>query len=72
VFSHTIVRRSRGVFKDATPFAIALITLEESVNVMANLVGCAPEDVRIGMAVGLDWCPLPDGTHLPFFRPDPR
>ncbi|MCK0150877.1 OB-fold domain-containing protein [Marivita sp. S6314] len=69
VFSHTIARRSRGPFNDATPFTIALITLEEGVNVMANLVGCAPEDVAIGMAVTLDWCPLPDGTHLPIFKP---
>lgn len=70
VFSHTTVRRSRGAFNDATPFTIALITLAEGVNVMANLVGCAPEDVRIGMSVTLDWIPLPDGTHLPIFRPD--
>lgn len=72
VFSHTVVRTSRGVFKEATPFVIALITLEEGVNVMANLLGCAPEDVRIGMPVTLDWCPLPDGAHLPIFRTDTR
>lgn len=70
LFSHTTVRTSRGVFAQATPFVIALITLDEGVNVMANLVGAAPGQVHVGMDVALDWCPLPDGTHLPIFKPD--
>lgn len=71
IFSHTIARRSRGAFNDATPFVIALITLDEGVNVMANLVNHSPDDLAIGRRVVVHWCPLPDGTHLPMFTPDP-
>jgi uncharacterized OB-fold protein len=36
---------------------------------MTNIVGCAPGDVTVGMAVRLVWQPLSDGRHLPQFTP---
>lgn len=33
------------------PFVIALVTLEEGPRVVANVVGCAPEEVSVGMPV---------------------
>jgi len=50
-------------------FAVALITLEEGVRMMSNVVGCAPEDVTVGMKVSVTWEPLSDGRHLPQFAP---
>jgi uncharacterized protein len=47
VYSTTVVRR-----KPPEPsYNVALIDLAEGVRMMARVVGVAPEDVRIGMAV---------------------
>jgi uncharacterized protein len=69
IFSYTVVRRTRAPFQGHEPFAIVVVTLEEGVNLMANLVHCALDEIRIGMAVVPFWAPLPDGTHLPMFEP---
>jgi uncharacterized protein len=46
-----------------------IVTLEEGVHVMANLVHCELDEIRIGMQVAPCWAPLPDGTHLLMFEP---
>src|ERR1700722_8636677 len=68
-FSYTVARRAREPFQGHEPFAIVVVTLEEGVNVMGNLVRCGLDEIRIGMTVMPFWAPLPDGTHLPMFDP---
>ena len=51
------------------PYVVALVELPEGVRMMANVVGCPPEDVVVGMPVRLVWRPLSDGRHLPQFTP---
>jgi uncharacterized OB-fold protein len=51
------------------PFAVVLVTLEEGVRMVSNVVGCAPEEVMVGMEVVVTWEPLSDGRHLPQFSP---
>ena len=51
------------------PYVVALVDLPEGARVMTNVVGCAPEDVTVGLAVQVHWFPLADGRHLPFFEP---
>jgi len=46
------------------------MTLNEGVNVMANVVNCSLEEVKIGPRMKPYWHPLPDGTNLPIFEPD--
>jgi uncharacterized OB-fold protein len=70
IFSFTIARRARPPFEGHEPFVLAVVTLDEGVNVMANLIHCAIEDIRVGMRVVPFWAPLPDGTHLLMFEPD--
>lgn len=36
---------------------------------MSNIVGCPPDDLRIGMNVHLDYQDLDIGVTLPVFRP---
>ena len=52
------------------PYVIAIVEIEEqpSVRLMTNIVGCAPEDVRVGMPVQVTFEEY-DGTWLPFFAP---
>jgi uncharacterized protein len=56
------------VFGDQ-PYVIALVDLAEGVRMMANVVGCDPADVSIGLAVEVTWEPMSDGRHLVLFQP---
>ena len=51
------------------PYTIALIDLDEGVRMMSNVVGCPPEQVRVGMRVAITWEALSDGRNLPQFEP---
>lgn len=69
IFTFTIAERARPPFQGHEPFAIAMVTLKEGVNIMANIIHCSSEELRIGMPVKLCWLPLKNGTHLPAFEP---
>ena len=70
VFSYTIVRRARPPFRDKEPYVLAMVTLDEGVNVMANLIRCTEDELAAGLRVKPYWQPLPDGRHLLLFEPD--
>jgi len=70
VFSYTIAHRARPPFQGHEPFAIVLVTLDEGVNVMANIVHCGRDRLKIGLRVKPFWAPLANGTHLLMFEPD--
>jgi len=70
VFTFTIARRCREPFRGHEPFFIVLVTLDEGVNVMANVVNCSLEEMKIGLRMKPYWHPLPDGTNLLMFEPD--
>jgi len=50
-------------------YVVALVDLEEGTRLVTNLVGIAPDDVRIGMAVELECTKVDDELVLPLFRP---
>ena len=50
------------------PFAIAIVELEEGPRMTANITGCAPEEVRVGMPVEVTFQEV-DGHTLVHFRP---
>ncbi len=70
VFSFSVVRRARPPFEGHEPFVLVLVTLDEGVNVMADLVHCTVEEIKIGMRVRPFWAPLSDGRNLLMFEPD--
>jgi uncharacterized OB-fold protein len=70
IFTYTIARRTREPFQGHEPFFIATVTLDVGVNVLANIVNCGLEEMRIGLKVKPYWAPLPNGTHLLMFEPD--
>lgn len=55
------------------PYLVAIVDIEEQdgLRLTTNLVGCAPEDVRIGMPVRVCFEEREDGIFLPLFEPDP-
>jgi uncharacterized OB-fold protein len=70
VFSYTVARRTREPFQGHEPFFIATVTLDIGVNVLANIVHCELDEMRIGLPVKPFWAPLPNGTNLLMFEPD--
>jgi uncharacterized OB-fold protein len=54
---------------DMAPYSVALVDLDEGVRMVSTVVGCDPDDLKVGMALQVDWEPLSDGRHLPVWRP---
>jgi len=70
VYSVTVVRRAPSAAQaDDVPYAIALVELDEGPRLMSNIVGCGPDDVRIGMRVAVEFDELAGDVRVPRFRP---
>jgi len=63
VYSFSPVRQT------SEPYVIAYVTLDEGATMLTNIVGCAPDDVRIGQRVSVLFHPSVDGPPVPVFRP---
>ena len=70
VYSWTIAHVARPPFAGHTAYVVATVTLEEGVNVIADLINCPIERLAIGLRVRPTWAPLPDGTNVLLFEPD--
>jgi uncharacterized OB-fold protein len=68
VYSHTVTYRSPIPVKGIKPYIVALVELEEGVRVMANLVGCPVDAVKIGMPVKRAWVKAGE-DNFPAFEP---
>ncbi|MDQ0287316.1 putative OB-fold protein [Desulfofundulus luciae] len=51
------------------PYVVALIDLEEGVRIMSNVIGCDPNEVKIGMKVKVTFEQLSEDIYLPKFVP---
>jgi len=51
------------------PLAVALVDLDEGTRIVANLAGCAPGEIRIGMRVQARIEAADDEMKLPLFHP---
>jgi uncharacterized OB-fold protein len=70
VTTFTIVRRPVSpAFADDVPYVVALVTLDEVPTMMTNIVGCAPEQVSIGMTVTATFEDWTEEISVPKFRP---
>lgn len=68
VLSFTI---ARVPFNEAfpVPYVYAIVETAEGPIIPSNIVGCAPEAVRIGMPVTVVFEQAPNGLVLPKFKP---
>lgn len=70
VYTFTVVHRSMVEgFRDALPYVIAYVELEEGPRVLTNIVDCDPESVEIGMPVSVVFVDTGEGNALFRFRP---
>jgi uncharacterized protein len=70
VYTFTIVTKGGGAFRDAGPYVVAFVELDEGPRLMTNIVDTPPESVTVGQRVAVVFAPTSDGTALPRFRPE--
>jgi uncharacterized protein len=70
VYTFTVVHRS-GVpgYREALPYVIAYVQLEEGPKVMTNIVGIDPEQVTVGLPVSVVFNDTEKGNALFRFQP---
>ena len=70
VYTFTVTHQNQAPgFRDALPYVLAYVELDEGVRLLTNIVECAPEAVRIGMAVEVVFEDATPAVTLPKFRP---
>ena len=52
------------------PLPLGLIELAEGTRLVAEIVDCSPDDIKVGMAVTVTWIDADDELTLPAFKPD--
>lgn len=69
VYTYTVVHRSvvEG-YREAVPYVLAYVELDEGPRVMTNIVDCPPGEVTVGMAVRVVFEDTGDGSALYRFR----
>ncbi len=53
----------------AVPYAPSVVALDEGWCFLSAVVGCAPEELREGMALEVEFHPASDAVTLPYFAP---
>ena len=70
VYSYTVVEANApSAFLADMPFVIAVIRLEEGVQMLSNVIGCAPHTVKCDMPVQVTFEKLDGEFTLPKFKP---
>ena len=70
IYSFTVIRRGAiGTYREAAPYVLAFVELEEGPRVLTNLVDFDLEAIRIGDEVRAVYHPTGEGSALVRFRP---
>jgi len=70
VYSFIIVRRALDPsWEKDVPYVIADILLDQGVRMISNVIGCKPEEVKIGMKVEVVFDDVTAEYSLPKFKP---
>ena len=69
VYSYTVSRRGEGAYREAAPYILAYVELDEGPRLMTNVVDCEPETVTVGQRVNVVFDDTGEGSALIRFRP---
>lgn len=70
IYSYTVVRNNApSAFIDDMPFVIAVVRLDEGVQMLSNIVDCDPENIYCEMPVKVTFEKLNEEFTLPKFKP---
>lgn len=64
----TLYRAGHPSLADRVPYTVVLVDMDEGFRVLADLVGCGPAEVTVGMAVQVVFDQVADGFTIPRFR----
>jgi uncharacterized OB-fold protein len=53
----------------SVPYAVAIVRLDEGYDMVTNIIGCSPDEVRTGTRVIVEFHDVGEGVNLPYFRP---
>ena len=64
VYTYSVVHQNQMPnFRNALPYVVAYVQLEEGPQLLTNIVGCQPDSVSIGMSVRVDFVPTEDAPN---------
>ena len=66
---HYCLSTSHPSLSGDVPYVVALVTLDEGPQMMTNIVGCPPEQVKIGMPVQVTFEDWTEEISVPKFKP---
>jgi uncharacterized OB-fold protein len=69
IYSFTVIHRGEGAYRDATPYVVAYVELDEGPRLLTNVVDTDPDTVTVGQAVEVVFHDTGEGNALPRFRP---
>ena len=70
IYSFIVVHRPQHpAFFEDVPYNVVIVELEEGIRLHSNVVGCANEELRVGMPVEVVFDKVSDEVTLPRFRP---
>lgn len=69
IYTFTVNHRAANAhMADKTPYVVAIVSLDEGVRMMANVVDSPLDSVRIGARVEVRWLDTPGQPTLPQFQ----
>ena len=69
IYTYTVVHHCvMPVWKDETPYVVAVVDLDDGVRIQGNTVGCTPDKVQIGKRVEVVFDNVTDEVSIPKFR----
>ena len=69
VYSFTVTHQNQAPgFREELPYVLAVVELAEGIRMMTNVIGCAPDAVRVGMTVEIVFEDVTAEITLPKFR----
>lgn len=72
VYTFTVCNQNQAAgFRDALPYVLAYVEVDEGVRMLSNIVGCPPEAVHVGMRVQVVFADVTPDVTLPLFTPVP-
>ena len=70
VYTYTVTYQNQAAgFRDELPYVLAYVELDEGVHLLTNIVGCGPDEVRIGLPVQVSFEDVTPEVTLPKFKP---
>lgn len=72
VYTFTVIKQvvmNSPAFESEIPYALAMIDLDEEVRIVAQVLGCPPDQVSVGMEVQAYFEDAGEGVSVPKFKP---